>query len=42
MLRLDCLRSVYSELEDYLVVTIMGAVSANCSPWDTARISSIC
>jgi sulfopyruvate decarboxylase subunit beta len=28
MLRLDCLRSVYSELEDCLVVTIMGAVSA--------------
>ena len=28
MLRLDCLRSVYSELEDYLVVTIMGAVAA--------------
>jgi len=28
MLRLDCLRSVYSELENYLVVTIMGAVAA--------------
>jgi len=28
MFRLDCLRSVYSELEDYLVVTIMGAVAA--------------
>jgi sulfopyruvate decarboxylase subunit beta len=28
MLRLDCLRSVYSELEDCLVVTIMGAVAA--------------
>src|SRR5437879_11973816 len=27
MLRLDCLRSVYSELDDCLVVTIMGAVS---------------
>jgi sulfopyruvate decarboxylase subunit beta len=28
MLRLDCLRSVYSELESRLVVTIMGAVAA--------------
>jgi len=28
MLRLDCLRSVYSELENHLVVTIMGAVAA--------------
>ena len=28
MLRLDCLRSVYSELERCLVVTIMGAVAA--------------
>ena len=28
MNRLDCLRSVYSELEDCLVVTIMGAVAA--------------
>jgi sulfopyruvate decarboxylase subunit beta len=28
MLRLDCLRSVYSELEQCLVVTIMGAVAA--------------
>jgi sulfopyruvate decarboxylase subunit beta len=28
MLRIDCLRSVYSELENCLVVTIMGAVSA--------------
>ncbi len=28
MLRLDCLRSVYSELENCLVVTIMGAVAA--------------
>ena len=28
MLRLDCLRSVYSKLEDCLVVTIMGAVAA--------------
>jgi sulfopyruvate decarboxylase subunit beta len=28
MLRLDCLCSVYSELEDCLVVTIMGAVAA--------------
>jgi sulfopyruvate decarboxylase subunit beta len=28
MLRLDCLRSVYAELEDCLVVTIMGAVAA--------------
>ena len=28
MLRLDCLRSVYSQLEDCLVVTIMGAVAA--------------
>ena len=28
MLRLDCLRSVYGELEDCLVVTIMGAVAA--------------
>lgn len=27
MLRLDCLRSVYAELESYLVVTIMGAVA---------------
>jgi sulfopyruvate decarboxylase subunit beta len=28
MLRLDCLRSVYAELEKCLVVTIMGAVAA--------------
>src|ERR1700722_12844347 len=28
MLRIDCLRSVYSELESCLVVTIMGAVAA--------------
>ena len=28
MLRLDCLRSVYSELENGLVVTIMGAVAS--------------
>jgi sulfopyruvate decarboxylase subunit beta len=28
MLRLDCLRSVYSRLENCLVVTIMGAVAA--------------
>lgn len=28
MLRLDCLRSVYSDLEKCLVVTIMGAVAA--------------
>ena len=28
MLRLDCLRSVYSKLEDCLVVSIMGAVAA--------------
>ncbi|HET9407545.1 MAG TPA: thiamine pyrophosphate-dependent enzyme [Candidatus Sulfotelmatobacter sp.] len=28
MLRLECLRSIYSELEDCLVVTIMGAVAA--------------
>jgi sulfopyruvate decarboxylase subunit beta len=28
MLRLDCLRSIYSELENCLVVTIMGAVAA--------------
>ena len=28
MLRLDCIRSVYSELGDSLVVTIMGAVAA--------------
>jgi sulfopyruvate decarboxylase subunit beta len=28
MLRLDCLRSVYSDLENCLVVTIMGAVAA--------------
>ncbi len=28
MLRLDCLRSVYSELETCLVITIMGAVAA--------------
>jgi sulfopyruvate decarboxylase subunit beta len=28
MLRLDCLRSVYGELESCLVVTIMGAVAA--------------
>jgi len=28
MLRLNCLRSVYSELENCLVVTIMGAVAA--------------
>lgn len=28
MLRLDCLRAVYSELEDCLVVTIMGATAA--------------
>jgi len=28
MLRLECLRSIYSQLEDCLVVTIMGAVAA--------------
>ena len=28
MLRLDCLRSIYSEIDDCLVVTIMGAVAA--------------
>src|SRR5256884_1163090 len=28
MLRTDCLRSIYSELEKCLVVTIMGAVAA--------------
>src|SRR5881394_4373933 len=28
MLRLDCIRSIYSEIEDCLVVTIMGAVAA--------------
>ncbi len=28
MLRIDCLRSVYSQLENCLVVTIMGAVAA--------------
>jgi len=28
MLRLDCLRSIYAELENCLVVTIMGAVAA--------------
>src|ERR1700741_2795867 len=28
MLRLDCFRSVYSELENCLVITIMGAVAA--------------
>jgi sulfopyruvate decarboxylase subunit beta len=28
MLRIDCLRSIYSDLENYLVVTIMGAVAA--------------
>jgi len=28
MLRLDCLRSIYAQLEDCLVVTIMGAVAA--------------
>lgn len=28
MLRIDCLRSVYSQLEECLVVTIMGAVAA--------------
>lgn len=28
MLRIDCLRSVYAELEDAIVVTIMGAVAA--------------
>jgi sulfopyruvate decarboxylase subunit beta len=28
MLRLDCLRSIYAELENSLVVTIMGAVAA--------------
>ena len=27
MLRLDCLRAIYSQLEDCLVVTIMGAVA---------------
>lgn len=27
MLRLDCLRSIYSKLEDCLVITIMGAVA---------------
>jgi sulfopyruvate decarboxylase subunit beta len=28
MLRLDCLRSIYSDLENCLVITIMGAVAA--------------
>src|SRR5712691_9423070 len=28
MLRIDCLRSIYAELENCLVVTIMGAVSS--------------
>jgi sulfopyruvate decarboxylase subunit beta len=28
MLRIDCLRSIYSDLDDCLVVTIMGAVAA--------------
>ena len=28
MLRIDCLRAVYSELQNSLVVTIMGAVAA--------------
>src|SRR3954467_6821023 len=28
MLRLDCIRSIYTDLEDCLVVTIMGAVAA--------------
>src|SRR5438445_5675074 len=28
MLRIDCLRSIYAELEQCLVVTIMGAVAA--------------
>jgi sulfopyruvate decarboxylase subunit beta len=28
MLRIHCLRSVYSDLENCLVVTIMGAVAA--------------
>lgn len=28
MLRIDCLRSIYSDLQDCLVVTIMGAVAA--------------
>jgi sulfopyruvate decarboxylase subunit beta len=28
MLRIDCLRSIYSELQECLVVTIMGAVAA--------------
>lgn len=28
MLRIDCLRSVYADLEDCIVVTIMGAVAA--------------
>ena len=28
MLRIDCLRSIYAQLEDCLVVTIMGAVAA--------------
>jgi hypothetical protein len=39
MLRLECLRSIYSELEDCLVVTIMGAVATELHslghrPWD--------
>lgn len=28
MLRIDCLRSIYARLQDYLVVTIMGATAA--------------
>ena len=28
MLRLDCIRAIYPDLEDCLVVTIMGAVAA--------------
>jgi sulfopyruvate decarboxylase subunit beta len=28
MLRIDCLRSIYDDLHDCLVITIMGAVAA--------------
>src|SRR5712671_946555 len=34
MLRLDCLRSIYSDLENCLVVTIMGAVAAELQSLD--------
>ena len=36
MLREDALKTIYPELEERIVVTIMGAVAASYIHWDTA------